>query len=1014
MKKLLVLVLALGTLNAAEARQFGHATGYRRSKMDWSHLGPRPRPAKASPSGYKRASLDGRIEGLDYPASFDLREKGLVSSVKDQGIYGCCWAFAACGALESSVLRLYGLEYAFSPRNMALLYGGECDEESDTSGLGLINQGGDTCFADAYLFRWGGPVLESDDPYPGTTSAPLEALGEIYGDFFKTRVTKILVDGCNPYIDADMTLEFMKGLEVDDWTRIDQEAERAGYGVDFHTNFVHEVKVEDDDGKTSVMMHLNRDLIPDEAFADCPDRPGPWNVPYHVQSNWRLPPRRSALDNATFKYALMNQGAISVAYHEDEEFRSHAKVDGVDVVVYRCHATDEASEEELTPNHQVLMVGWDDDFPKGAFADPEPEGDGAFLIKNSWGASDDDDGYFWISYYDTSLARLEGDTSSVYCRVDDASAPDAYDFNRGYDVLGLGYSVGTGKTTATAATIFEADASEDIRAVGTYLVQWNTEYTVEIYTGCTVGKPTSGVLAHTQKGTREFPGFETIDLDRKVPIAEGERFSVVITYTTPDFTRPVPVMIDNTAEQCYVKKGLSYLKKSGSSWQDLSVFNARKEFTQENSPKAHCCKVFSDARAAKAFDADAKNVFSSTLVDGSVLTVTLEAASKGRAKVSAKLLKDGKTISYTARTVSVSDGIILLKSPRGEDLWLDLSGNETDGNTLSARLGSEELGEIAPVTPNVIAYDVLDFCVGVKAVGVPRFSNETDKVLTWSAKNLPSGVSIDKQTGVLTGVPTSVPKTEKTATITATLKGGGSDTFSFPYTVAPLQNWAKGTKNGGGASSAITLTVGATGKVSGKLFLGNTNWVISAKSLTSFEVKDSVTNYVFAGDATFQKERLPIEIVLKASALTAGTEDVTTTVLGMAEGKAESGETFTAWENVWSKAPYAGYATAMAKAPVLLFQYGELDGLREEETLQLKFTSGGRVLTAGVFKDVTVPKPVIYKPSATVPLIPQSMREDGAIPALVYTWFAPNASRKFNGFFAGIGLRWDGTRFIAE
>ncbi len=41
----------------------------------------------------------------NLPEKYDMRDKGLVTSVKNQGIYGTCWAFAAVSSMETSLVE---------------------------------------------------------------------------------------------------------------------------------------------------------------------------------------------------------------------------------------------------------------------------------------------------------------------------------------------------------------------------------------------------------------------------------------------------------------------------------------------------------------------------------------------------------------------------------------------------------------------------------------------------------------------------------------------------------------------------------------------------------------------------------------------------------------------------------------------------------------------------------------------------------------------------------------------
>jgi hypothetical protein len=62
----------------------------------------------------------------------------------------------------------------------------------------------------------------------------------------------------------------------------------------------------------------------------------------------------------------------------------------------------------LGTNHQVTIVGYDDNFSADNFNEGvRPASNGAFLVKNSWGKGYHDNGYFWISYESGIMAAYD-------------------------------------------------------------------------------------------------------------------------------------------------------------------------------------------------------------------------------------------------------------------------------------------------------------------------------------------------------------------------------------------------------------------------------------------------------------------------------------------------------------------------------------------------------------------------------------------------------------------------------
>ena len=127
-------------------------------------------PSSVNLSHLKTLSL--AAQSATYPESYDLRELGHSTPIKNQNPYGTCWTFGTLSSLESTWLKSSGEELDLSELHMAYFGYSDTDQYSSyTSYPGLetypdlLNNGGDDFKATALLSRWTGAVLESDSPY---------------------------------------------------------------------------------------------------------------------------------------------------------------------------------------------------------------------------------------------------------------------------------------------------------------------------------------------------------------------------------------------------------------------------------------------------------------------------------------------------------------------------------------------------------------------------------------------------------------------------------------------------------------------------------------------------------------------------------------------------------------------------------------------------------------------------------------------------------------------------------
>lgn len=237
------------------------------------------------------------------------------------------------------------------------------------------------------------------------------------------------------------------------------------------------------------------------------------------------------IKEAVFKYG----GVQTSLYSNISSSKGNSKYFNKDTNAY-CYMGSEK------PNHDVVIIGWDDNYPKENF-NVDLEGDGAFICQNSWGNEFGDDGFFYVSYYDTNI----GTHNEVYTGIENT---DNYDNIYQSDLCGWVGKMGYDKEDMYGANVFTATSDQNIKAASFYATASDTSYELYIVNDFKDEYSFAG-RKKVAEGTLENAGYYTIKFDEEVPVTEGERYAVVLHINTPESTHPMAIEYDS---------GESYLK----------------------------------------------------------------------------------------------------------------------------------------------------------------------------------------------------------------------------------------------------------------------------------------------------------------------------------------------------------------------------------------------------------------------------------------------------------------------
>ena len=463
----------------------------------------------------------------------------------------------------------------------------------------------------------------------------------------------------------------------------------------------------------------------------------------HVQNFYRV----NTTSKEDVKKAVMDYGAVSISYWSDQSSDWSTQYYNSLTAAYYC-------PEGRTTNHAVNIVGWDDDYSSDNFA-TKPEGNGAWIVRNSWGSEYGKDGYFYLSYYDKSIYSV-GYTL-------EAELSDNYNNNYQYDGAMLYGYMGYGGSNKYS-NIFEAKAnlggSENIKAVSFMTgSSTNLNYTVSVYTNLSDDtNPESGTLAAQKSGVTTYDGMYTVVLDSSVNINEGKKFSVVVEVNS------------NSGKTAYLAYERSMQSGKAGYWCTASVkanqsfinspYNGWNDFSNKSYGGNFIIKAFTDNETTTVdVEKVSLNKSATTLTEGESETLT--------ATITPSNATGDKTVKWSSSNEAVaavdSNGKVTAKKAGTAVITATSSNGKTAGCTVTVK--QKEIA-ITGISLNKSTTSLTEGESETLTATITPSNATGDKTVKWSSSN--EAVAAVDSNGRVTA------KKAGTAVITATSSNGKS------------------------------------------------------------------------------------------------------------------------------------------------------------------------------------------------------------------------------------------------
>jgi len=253
------------------------------------------------------------------------------------------------------------------------------------------------------------------------------------------------------------------------------------------------------------------------------------------------------------KSKIMEHGPITIVFRADTDYLTG------DFIHYQPPSSDEL------PNHNVAIIGWDDNLETPA------EADGAWLCKNSWGTGWGLNGYFWMSYYDKYCCHVfDGyEWTASFQNVEPMPYSRVYyhDYHGWQDDFTL---------SNEAFNAFIAQGNEALCAVSFFTCTENVDFEVKIYDSYENGE--LGDELWSQTGAVDFRGFHTEILENPVALHEEDDFYIYVQLSDGGHAFDCSSDIWGYYVESIAHPGESYYLDSSGQWLDLTSFDSTANF----------------------------------------------------------------------------------------------------------------------------------------------------------------------------------------------------------------------------------------------------------------------------------------------------------------------------------------------------------------------------------------------------------------------------------------------------